>query len=156
MRSRRVTVSLADIQALVAQFEKSDWRRIAFSADGVELMLSKDRADPAARPVATAASPVAASSAPAAPSPMPAPMPSGTVVTAASLGTFYRAPRPGQPPFVNLGDRVSIGDELCLVEVMKLFTSVRAPLAGVVTGFHAEDGALVEYGQALLSIDPDG
>ncbi len=144
-------ISLADIEALVAQFEKSDWRRIDLVADGVELRLSKDGSGTSTAFPTT----VAPSAAVAAALPL-AGTPSGYVVTAPSLGTFYRAPRPGEPPFVVVGQRVAVGQDLCLVEVMKLFTTVHAPVAGVVLAVHAADGDLVEYSQPLVSLDPDG
>jgi acetyl-CoA carboxylase biotin carboxyl carrier protein len=154
-------ISLADIEALVAQFEKSDWRRIELVADGVELRLSKDGSGAAMSFPASAAPPAVVPSAVVpsavgAAAPLPGDPPAGHVVTAPSLGTFYRAPRPGEPPFVAVGERVAVGQDLCLVEVMKLFTTVHSPVAGVVVAVHAADGDLVEFGQPLVSIDPDG
>jgi acetyl-CoA carboxylase biotin carboxyl carrier protein len=143
-----MAISMADIEALVAQFEASDWRRIELVADGVELRLSKDS------PVAASAAPTPLAAPPAA-TPPPADAPGGHVVGAPSLGTFYRAPKPGEPPFVEVGQRVAAGDDLCLVEVMKLFTTVHAQISGTIRAIHATDGDLVEFGQPLLSIDPD-
>ncbi|MCD9197687.1 acetyl-CoA carboxylase biotin carboxyl carrier protein [Aeromicrobium wangtongii] len=80
----------------------------------------------------------------------------GVTVTAPNLGTFYRAPAPGEASYVELGQRVEAEDEVCLIEVMKLYTPVRAGAAGVVVEVLVEDGALVEYGQPLVVIDPDG
>ncbi|MFN7399037.1 MAG: acetyl-CoA carboxylase biotin carboxyl carrier protein [Sandaracinobacter sp.] len=146
-----MAISMADIEALVAQFEASDWRRIELIADGVELRLSKDGA------VESVAGPVAVPAAVPGPAVAPAVVASsGQQVAAPSLGTFYRAPKPGEAPFVSVGSRVAAGDPLCLVEVMKLFTTVNAPIGGTVVAIHAVDGDLVEFGQPLLSIDPDG
>ncbi len=72
-----------------------------------------------------------------------------------TLGSFYRAPSPGAPPFVKIGDRVAIGQALGLVEVMKLFNTIEADIAGTVVAIHAEDGALVEHDQALVTIRVD-
>lgn len=69
-----------------------------------------------------------------------------------TLGTFYRAPSPGAPPFVKVGDRVAAGQAIGLVEVMKLFNTVEVDMAGTVAAIHAEDGALVEYDQVLVTI----
>ena len=146
-----MTISLAEIHALVDQFERSTWRRITLVADGVQLSLSKDPveagSEPEAAPLPSKAATPQTKAAPAAAT--------GRLVTAPSLGTFYRSPRPGTAPFVELGSRVAAGDEICLIEVMKLFTTVRVPCAGVVSAIHAEDGTLVEFDQALISIDPD-
>ncbi len=76
------------------------------------------------------------------------------VVRAPNLGTFYRAPKPGAPPYVSLGQWVEAETELCLIEVMKLFTSVQSGVRGTVKQILAEDSQLVEFGQPLFVIDP--
>ena len=75
-------------------------------------------------------------------------------VTAPLLGSFYGAPKPGDPPFVSVGDRVEADTVVCIVEVMKLMNSVVAGVAGVIAAVHVSDGELVEYGQALFTIHP--
>ncbi len=75
-------------------------------------------------------------------------------VTAPMVGTFYRAPNPEAPPFVEIGSVVGIGQALCLIEVMKLFTTINAEIAGRVTQIGAENGELVEYGRTLFVIEP--
>lgn len=74
------------------------------------------------------------------------------IVTAPNLGTFYRAPKPGSASYVEIGGAVGIGDELCLIEVMKLFTAVRADTAGRLHAVLAEDGSMVEAGQPLFAL----
>ena len=82
------------------------------------------------------------------------PIPEGLVaVRAPMLGTFYRAPSPGEKLFVEVGDKVGPEDTVCLVEVMKLFTSVKAGVAGTVVKILAENGSLVEHGQPLILIE---
>lgn len=71
------------------------------------------------------------------------------------LGTFYRAPAPGERPFVEVGDKVGPGDTVCLVEVMKLFNSVKAGVAGTVVKITVENGSMVEHGQTLILIESD-
>ena len=68
------------------------------------------------------------------------------------LGTFYRSPAPGDPPFVELGKRVRADDTVCLIEVMKLFSSINAGVDGVVTRILVENGTMVEFGQMLIVI----
>lgn len=75
-------------------------------------------------------------------------------VDAPLLGTFYRRPKPGEPPFVSIGDMVEADTVVCIVEVMKLMNSVTAGVRGVVAAVHANDGDLVEFGQPLFSITP--
>lgn len=71
------------------------------------------------------------------------------------LGTFYQAPKPGEPPFVAVGAIVNEATTVCLIEVMKLFTTIKAGMRGRITRIYAEDGQLVEYNQVLFVIDPD-
>ena len=73
-------------------------------------------------------------------------------VVAPMLGTCYRAPSPGAKPFVEVGDKVGPDDTVCLVEVMKLFNSLRAGAAGTVEKILFENATLVEYGQPLILI----
>ena len=75
-------------------------------------------------------------------------------IRAPMLGTFYRAPAPGQPPFIEAGQHVKADDTLCLIEVMKLFNSIRAGVDGTVRSILAENGSLVEYNQILFVIAP--
>ena len=85
----------------------------------------------------------------AAPSALPA---GATIVPAPNLGTFYRAPKPGAANYVEVGSKVAAGEELCLIEVMKLFTAVRADESGTVHSVLVEDGAMVEGGQPLFAL----
>jgi acetyl-CoA carboxylase biotin carboxyl carrier protein len=76
-------------------------------------------------------------------------------VRAPMLGTFYRSPSPNDRPFVEVGQRVKEDDIVCLIEVMKLFSSIRAGIDGVVARFLVENGALVEYDQPVIVIARD-
>lgn len=76
-------------------------------------------------------------------------------VLAPMVGTFYRAPSPADPPFVEVGATVKAGQALCLIEVMKLFTTIEAPVAGRVVEIAPENGTLVEYRQRLFAIVPE-
>jgi acetyl-CoA carboxylase biotin carboxyl carrier protein len=75
-------------------------------------------------------------------------------VTAPMVGTFYRAPSPDAPPFVEIGTLVRPGQPLCIIEVMKLFTTINSECAGRVAQIGAETGDLVEYGRTLFIIEP--
>lgn len=154
-----------DLSLLVAMFQQGDWHTLRLKSDAVSLTLSQSRD---VRPIvstanATARSPAsgetgrdAARAAQKAP-PLPSEIDAAWCVTSApNLGTFYRSPKPGSPPFVEVGQRVEAGDELCLVEVMKLFTSVRAECGGTVRHIAVSDAELVETGQALMYIEEDG
>jgi acetyl-CoA carboxylase biotin carboxyl carrier protein len=70
------------------------------------------------------------------------------------VGIFYRAPRPGAPPYVEIGASVEEDTIIGIIEVMKLMNAVRAGVKGTVTEILVQDGAAVEYGEVLLLISP--
>jgi len=81
--------------------------------------------------------------------------PNGLVrVEAPMVGTFYRAPQPGAPPFVEEGQPVGAGQTLCILEAMKLLNEVKADVEGIVRGIHVENAAPVEFGQLLFELEP--
>ena len=75
-------------------------------------------------------------------------------IEAPMVGTFYRAPQPGAPPFVEEGDAVAPGQTLCILEAMKLMNEVKAEIEGVVRTIHVQNGQPVEFGQALFDLEP--
>ncbi|ARR55223.1 acetyl-CoA carboxylase biotin carboxyl carrier protein subunit [Rhizorhabdus wittichii DC-6] len=158
-------ISTQDIEALMALFERTGWKAMHLKLGDFDLFLSKDGSG---SPLAGAPSGPVPASAPTPVLEAPAPAPAGAahtgdpvvppgwvLVTAPSLGTFYRAPKPGVPMFTELGASVAKDSELCLIEVMKLFTTLRATATGTVREIYAQDGQLVEYGQPLFLIEPD-
>ena len=70
------------------------------------------------------------------------------------VGTFYRAPQPGAPPFVEEGSTVAAGDTLCILEAMKLMNAVKAELDAIVRRVHVENAQAVEYGTLLFELEP--
>jgi oxaloacetate decarboxylase alpha subunit len=107
------------------------------------------------RPVEPAAAPTSLG-APAEPEPTPVSPPSDGVVRveAPMVGTFYRAPQPGAPPFVQEGDTVAPGQTLCILEAMKLMNEVKADIEATVRSINVENGEPVEYGQLLFELEP--
>jgi acetyl-CoA carboxylase biotin carboxyl carrier protein len=83
----------------------------------------------------------------------PAPQPTGHTLKSPMVGTFYRAPSPGSPPFVEIGQAVSKGQTLCIIEAMKLLNEIESDVAGTVKAILVENGQPVEYGQPLFLID---
>ncbi|PPJ61807.1 acetyl-CoA carboxylase biotin carboxyl carrier protein [Cuspidothrix issatschenkoi] len=71
------------------------------------------------------------------------------------VGTFYRAPAPGEAPFVEVGDRVKAGQSVCIIEAMKLMNEIEAEVSGQVMEILVQNGEPVEYGQPLMRINPD-
>ena len=101
--------------------------------------------EPEAVPQAPAANPTAAPLAAGA---------TGTEVRAPMVGTFYRKPSPADPNFIEQGQAVKKGDPLCLIEVMKLYTTIEAPIDGTVAAIGANDTELVAHDQVLFVIEP--
>jgi acetyl-CoA carboxylase biotin carboxyl carrier protein len=78
----------------------------------------------------------------------------GHTIASPLLGTFYRAPAPGEAPFVDVGTRVDVETIVCIIEVMKMMNSVPAGIAGTIAEIHVENAEAVEYGQPLFRVDP--
>lgn len=78
----------------------------------------------------------------------------GHVVKSPMVGTFYRSPSPGAKVFVEVGDTVSPGDTLCIIEAMKLMNEVQSEVSGRITEIKVENGQAVEYGQELFLVAP--
>ena len=115
--------------------------------------LSANSAPVAVRPASPAPAPQAASAAqPAKPALQ---IPEGMVpISAPLLGTFYVAPEPGAPPFVKVGQQVTEDTTVGLIEVMKVFNSVRATVKGTIVEVVAQNGQFVEFGQTLFIVKP--
>jgi oxaloacetate decarboxylase alpha subunit len=90
------------------------------------------------------------------PGEVPLPLPADGLVRVESpmVGTFYRAPQPGAPPFVEEGDAVAPGQTLCILEAMKLMNEVKAEIEGIVRAIHADNAEPVEFGQLLFELEP--
>ena len=177
-----LTIKPEDITALIDAFERCSSQEIRVAAAGFELHLSKSadgalrarggrgesspmRSAPSVEPAKASPGPGSSAlqgpgeSAPKAASPAktgtPSLKPGQDYVRAANLGTFYRSPKPGAPAYVEVGTRVTPDTEVCLVEVMKLFTPIHAGVSGVVREVLVQDGQLVEFDQPLFVVELD-
>ena len=164
-----MTLKYSDIETLVELFGASGWTEMHLKYKGEEVFLSKEVSSQglssaiasAPSPVPVAASPAAVKPSSAASAPVSAGPPatgadrSGWVeIKAPNLGTFYRASSPEAAPYVEVGSAVAEDTEICLVEVMKLFTTIRAGMTGTVREIVAQDGDMVEFGATLMWIEP--
>jgi acetyl-CoA carboxylase biotin carboxyl carrier protein len=156
-----------ELAGIVSQSEVT---RIAISIGDVRWEVERRDGPPAAPAAAPLAQPPAAAAAPAVPAPPPVPLPqpaaaevtalppagagAEVVVTAPLVGVFYAAPGPGQPPFAEPGTQVTAGQQVAIIEAMKLMNEVVAPCAGVVTEVHVANADIVEHGQPLMTIRP--
>ena len=160
-------LDLEELAAVIELLDKADFTDFRYEKGDLRIAvrrggppLDDDRAAAPARPLgATAESaPAAARAQPVSRATTAAPpvIPDdGTVlVRSGMLGSFYRAPKPGDPPFVNIGDKVEPDSVVCIVEVMKLMNSMTADVSGEVMAVHAKDGDLVEFDQPLFSVRP--
>ncbi len=94
-----------------------------------------------------------AAAAPAAAQPAEPAEEEGFLVSAPMVGTFYASSSPGAAPYVQVGDRVSEGDTLCIIEAMKMMNQIEADVSGVIKSIRVQNGEPVEYGQTLFVID---
>jgi oxaloacetate decarboxylase (Na+ extruding) subunit alpha len=138
------------IRELVRIVQESGVGELSIEEAGMRVSVrrSEDRA-PEAAPVPDSLA------APGEPEPAPVAPPDGVVrVEAPMVGTFYRAPQPGAPPFVQEGDTVAQGQTLCILEAMKLMNEVKADVEATVRSINVENGEAVEYGQLLFELEP--
>jgi len=161
----KMELSEDDVLHILKLIDESKFDYFQLEVGELKITVSKGEPIPiaGAAPVAAApgvASPPAAAPTPAAapavaPAAKPAAIPAGmTAVTAPILGTFYVAPEPGAPPFVKVGQQVTEDTTCGLIEVMKVFNSVRAAVKGTIVEVVAQNGQFVEFGQALFIVKP--
>jgi acetyl-CoA carboxylase biotin carboxyl carrier protein len=154
-----MALSDEDVREILRIIDESSLDELRIETDGFSLHVRK-------RPPPTGSAPADAS-APASPEPPAAEPPAaeppasaadGHLVTVPSpmLGTFYRAEGPGATPFVEVGARVGPETTLCIIEVMKMMNSVAAGVTGTIAEVCPENAQLVEYGEPLFRVRPDG
>ena len=154
-------MDIRKVKKLIELLEESNIGEIEIKEGEESVRISRHGNQPVA-PVAYAApgpvapAPAAAAStaeAPAAEAVAPAAAPvADNAVLSPMVGTFYRAPSPEAPSFVEVGQTVRVGDVLCIVEAMKMMNQIEADRAGTVTAIHVENGEAVEFDQPLISI----
>jgi len=156
-----VPLTAADVAEITRLLEESDFEELCLEQDGLKLTLRRGvTAGPlpvsatagASPPPAAPASRASALQEVGAESPQPDADPSVAQVTAPLVGIFYRAARPGAPPYVEVGAMVEEDTIIGIIEVMKLMNAVHAEVKGTVREILVEDGAAVEYGQVLLRV----
>jgi acetyl-CoA carboxylase biotin carboxyl carrier protein len=148
-------ISFQDVLQLVELVKSSaNFSELRIRSGDLEIDVRRGTGGPLAAPIASVPEAVApAASAPAPPPSRPAaPRDGMSVVKAPMVGTIYHAPEPGAAPFVKVGQRVAAGDQLCIIEVMKLMNAVVAEEGGTVMEVLAGDGEAVEFGQDLFAI----
>jgi oxaloacetate decarboxylase (Na+ extruding) subunit alpha len=142
------------IREVVRIVQETGIAEIAVEEEGtrVSVKRTEDQVPAAAAPAAPAPAPT--DEAPPEIAPAEPESDGGLRVEAPMVGTFYRAPQPGAPPFVEEGDAVAPGQTLCILEAMKLMNEVKAEVEGVIRKIHVQNGQPVEFGQALFDLEP--
>lgn len=152
-------MDIRKVKKLIELLEESNIDEIEIKEGEESVRISRNTG-----PVATYAAPMAPPMAPpppAATAPAAAPVAeapdaaatvNGHVVKSPMVGTFYHAPSPGSPPFVEVGQHVKVGDVICIVEAMKMMNQIEADKAGTIEAILVEDGQPVEFDQPLVTI----
>lgn len=158
-----MTLSYSDVAEIVKIVDSSNCDEVSLELEGAKILIRrKGASEPAQAQVAAGPAPASATEAPAPAPEAAAAQPSATASTAPAsgnqvvapmVGTFYSRPSPDEAEFVSVGTDVEIGTPLCIIEVMKLFTTIESTRAGTVRAILATGGEMVEYGQPLFVID---
>ncbi len=153
-------MDIRKVKKLIELLEESDVAEIEIHEGEESVRISRNSSLPAAMampaimPQVSAAAPVApAATAPPAAAEESAPELVGHAVRSPMVGTFYRSPSPGSKPFVEVGQQVSAGDTLCIIEAMKILNQIESDKTGTVKQILVENGEPVEYNEPLFIID---
>ncbi len=161
-----MSMDIKQIQDLIKFVSKSGVNEVSIEEKDFKITIKTNQEPtyvtasvPAPQVVQAAAPQAAAPAAPAAASPAPAAPAaddSSKYITIKSpiIGTFYRSPGPDKPSFVNVGDEITSGKVICIVEAMKLFNEIEAEVSGKIVKILVEDSQPVEYDQPLFLVDP--
>jgi acetyl-CoA carboxylase biotin carboxyl carrier protein len=166
-------IDLDFIEGLIRAIDQSGLDSIEIERGGTRIRMAKTPSGMVSAPAASGAPVLVAAPTPAAPAaavqpagepPAPSAEPvaaepstpaSNLVdVTSPMVGTFYRAPAPDAPPYVDVGGRVAVGDTLCIIEAMKLMNELECEVAGTIAEILVDNAEPVEYGQPLFRIEP--
>ncbi|WP_117236013.1 acetyl-CoA carboxylase biotin carboxyl carrier protein [Vibrio maerlii] len=153
-------MDIRKIKKLIELVEESGIAELEISEGEESVRISRNSTAPVAAPVQYAAAPAAAPAPVAAPAAAPAEAveapaaaPAGHQVLSPMVGTFYAAPSPDAKPFVKVGQQVTAGETLCIVEAMKMMNQIEADKSGTVVAILAEDGQPIEFDQPLIVIE---
>src|SRR5579863_2473615 len=157
LRRSIVTLTSKDVVEITRLLEESAFTELHLEVDGLKISLKRGAGAAVGAATTPAEPPIAAARSGTPPkAPGAATQPADQhrhTVAAPLLGTFYRAPKPGAAPFVEVGSAVNEDTIVGIIEVMTLMNAVRAGASGTVLEILGRDGALVEYGEALLRIE---
>jgi acetyl-CoA carboxylase biotin carboxyl carrier protein len=150
------------IQELIKMVNKTSISELSIEQDEFKITIKQKDNEvvqyvaapvPVAQPIVAAPQPTAPA-APAATSPAPAPASNLITIKSPMIGTFYRSSGPDKAPFVSVGDDVSNGKVVCIIEAMKLFNEIESEVSGKIVKVLVEDASPVEYDQPLFLVEP--
>jgi len=153
-----LTLTAKDVAEILRVLEESSFDSLSLEMNGVKLNLQRGSPVPARQTADQPAAPVSTSSSVlgrAMPKTKPPSEPGLLDIPAPLLGIFYRAPKPGEPVFVEVGSTVDEHTVIGIIEVMKLMNSVHAGVKGEMVEILAQNGAAVEYGEILMRVRPE-
>jgi acetyl-CoA carboxylase biotin carboxyl carrier protein len=130
-----------DVREILRLIDESELDELRIETEGLSLHVLRGGAAPAAEPEPTFDAATQGS------------REDGLTILAPTIGVFYRAPAPGQAPFVEIGMRVEPTTIVCIIEVMKMMNSIPAGIAGTIAEIHVENAQAVEYGQPLFRVE---
>jgi acetyl-CoA carboxylase biotin carboxyl carrier protein len=154
-----VEFDLNQVRELLSILNQTDIEELSLKSSDFELTIRKGSLSsgtavaPAVAPVAISAVPIVAPTVAAAPAAIDK---NWVEVTSPMVGTFYRASGPDEPPFIEVGDTIRLGQAICIIEAMKLMNELEAEVAGEVMEILVENGKPIEFGQALMRVKPRG
>ncbi|HEY4732498.1 MAG TPA: acetyl-CoA carboxylase biotin carboxyl carrier protein [Gammaproteobacteria bacterium] len=151
-------MDIRKIKKLIELLEESNLAEIEVREGEESVRISRAMIQPPQTFITTAPTPAAPPSAEQGAEPIQgavteAAQPPGHTITAPMVGTFYRSPAPGAPPFVEIGQHVNVGDSLCIIEAMKMLNQIESDKTGIIKATLVESGQPVEYGQPLFIIE---
>ncbi len=146
---------LKEIKELIQLMHDHQLMELEVEREGMKIRLKKTGDAVVQQVIATPVPATPASAdAPAAPAPTAAPSANRQSIKSPMVGTFYRAPAPDAPPFVETGQTVEVGQVICIIEAMKLMNEIKSEMRGRVVEIPIENGDPVEFGQPLFIIEP--
>jgi acetyl-CoA carboxylase biotin carboxyl carrier protein len=150
-----LSLTAKDVAEIMRLLEDSSFDSLSLEIDGMKLNLQRGSPAPARPATASATSALTNPPSRATSKSKPPSEPGLHDVPSPFLGIFYRAPKPGQPPFIEVGSKVEPDTVIGIIEVMKLMNSVRAGVKGEVAEILGDNGMLVEYGEILIRVRPE-
>lgn len=146
-------MDIRKVKKLIELLEESGIAEIEIKEGEESVRISRYGSAPAGAPMHYAPAPAVAAAAPATAEANVEEVPLGHTVDSPMVGTCYLAPSPGSKHFINVGDTVSEGDTICIIEAMKILNQIEADKSGVVKAILVENGQPVEFGQPLVVIE---